>query len=249
MAGIDHRNYIRISDVDQPIYRTYSSGRFINLFKNGHDALVNPGKWDDPFENFFFKARVEISPTEAATLEDLAKGWYGQCWTTNEDTDALWRIYSHDKDGVKVRTTVRKLFENLVSTGGEFSRLQFFVGKVEYLEPVEIVSLMSKLTFQDISFGGTNDRFAKLLCLKRTAFQHESEVRILFNDAEKSNVSKDVFLYPLDANSVFDEVVLDPRLNDGDVGQMTQAIEAAGCKLPIKQSELYRVPSFTIPLQ
>lgn len=182
-------------------------------------------------------------------MEDLAKDWYGQCWTTNDDTDALWRIYSHDKDGVKVRTTVRKLLENLVATGGAFSPLQFFAGAVDYHDLAAITSMMSGVTFQDISFGGTNDKFAELLCIKRKAFEHEAEVRILFNDTEKKNSATGIFVYPLDANGIFDQVVLDPRLGQVEFDRLKQAIEGAGCKLPITQSDLYRVPAFTIPLQ
>lgn len=249
MSTIDPKNYIRIPNPDQIIYRTYSSKRFLDVLTSGRDALVNPSKWDDPFENFFFKAKVEISPTEAATLEDLAKDWYGQCWTINDDTDALWRIYSHDKDGVKVRTTVRKLLGNLVATGGAFPRLQYFAGAVGYHDLAAITSMMSGVTFQDISFGGTNDKFAELLCMKRTAFAHEAEVRILFNDTEKKNGATGIFTYPLNANDIFDEVVLDPRLSQVDFLTLQQAIVRAGCKLPVTQSDLYHTPLFTIPLE
>lgn len=105
-------------NIDQPIYRTYSAQRFVALLKTSSDALVNPAMWEDTFENFFLKSKVQVSATEVASLENLTSDWYGQCWTINEDTDALWRIHSHDQTGVKVRTTIRKLFDNLVGGGG-----------------------------------------------------------------------------------------------------------------------------------
>ncbi|MES4993067.1 DUF2971 domain-containing protein [Agrobacterium radiobacter] len=248
MSAVDPKNYINVINIDQPIYRTYSAKRFVALLKTGSDALVNPAMWEDPFENFFLKSNVQVSATEVASLENLASDWYGQCWTINEDTDALWRIYSHDQTGVKVRSTIRKLFDNLVGGGGQFERLQYYVGTVAYHDLSEIEALMRKITFSDISFGGSNDKFAQLLCVKRKAFSHEAEVRLLFNDVAPKKGSDGVYLYPLDANAIFDEVVLDPRLDASGFADLKSDILTAGCSLTITQSDLYRAPRFTIPI-
>jgi hypothetical protein len=40
------------ADLDRPVYRIYPINRFVHLLSSGRDALVNPSKWDDPFENF-----------------------------------------------------------------------------------------------------------------------------------------------------------------------------------------------------
>src|SRR5262249_33908953 len=152
---------------------------------------------------------------ELGDLESLARDWYGQCWTTNFDTDAMWRIYSPCKDGIQVGTTVRKLFENLRRVSSKAPCLQFFVGRVEYLSEAEITARMAQLTFADVALGGQGDRFADLLCIKREAFKHEAEVRILFQDIDfRWRGSNGIFIYPVDANNVFEKIVLDPRLED-----------------------------------
>ncbi|WP_296201786.1 hypothetical protein [uncultured Hyphomicrobium sp.] len=253
------RSLIRLenADLDQFIYRIYPLDRFKTLLTSKEDALVNPTRWQDPFEDFFLeRTRVMDDLTGAPIpLKNLAEDWYGQCWSFNRDTDAMWRIYSPDPTvavGVKARTTIRKLFENISAIGSPSPELQFFVGRVAYLEENQITSMMNELTFADVAIGGQGDRFADLLCMKRTAFQHESELRLLFQDVEFPNQPKrgvaGVFRYPLDAATVFEEVVLDPRLEDPDVTRITQELRAAGCTISINRSPLYQTPRFIIPL-
>jgi hypothetical protein len=103
-------NGIDIDDWDAPIYRVYSMHRFKSLLNTKTNGLVHPSLWKDPFENFFLKCKAVASDGTFVSLESLSESWYGQCWTKNRDSDAMWRIYSPNKDGVRVSTTIRKLF-------------------------------------------------------------------------------------------------------------------------------------------
>ena len=86
------------SHLDTPVFRTYSFERLVQLIVDRKDALVSPQKWEDPFENFFLAhTMVATASGELGTLESLAGDWYGQCWTYGGDSDAMWRIYSHDR--------------------------------------------------------------------------------------------------------------------------------------------------------
>ena len=110
-------NLLDIPNQDVPLFRIYSRNRFLDMLRTRRNALVKPRLWDDPFENFFLRSRVRGPNGEEISIESIAENWYGQCWTLNEDTDAMWRIYSHDKEGVKVRTTIRKLFDSFYDGG------------------------------------------------------------------------------------------------------------------------------------
>lgn len=250
------RNLVGVSapDLDEYVYRIYAVDRFKSLLASKEDAVVNPTKWDDPFENFFLERTEVKDPATGSTipLKNLAADWYGQCWSTNEETDAMWRIYSPDpltRPGVKVRTTIRKIFDNIKLSGSPAPYLQFFIGKVKYCSENDIINLMSRLTFTDIAIGGQGDHFAELLCLKRTAFQHESEIRLLFQDVDlpSKRGGGGVYKYSLDPNMLFDEVILDPRLSDLDANKLQSDLVGAGCSLPIRRSDLYQVPRFIIP--
>lgn len=240
------RNALNISNLDLPIYRTYSKERFLQLLETGNDALVWPRKWDDPFENLFLRSTGVTATGEFVTLEIIERLWYGQCWTYNEDTDALWRIYSPKKEGIKVRTTIRRLFENLLKSAGRMANLKVFIGQVAYMTTDEIVDLLNERSFADVAFGGQNHGFANLLCIKRDAFLHENEVRLLFCDVHQSDSASGVLQYPLDVNRIFDEIVIDPRLGDEEAEALQREIVAGGAMAPIKRSELYKAPTIKI---
>ena len=259
MTNTNEKNIIRLSesDLDSPIFRIYPLERFEPMLASNQDALVNPTKWEDPFENFFLE-RTEVADSVSGStipLKNLAQDWYGQCWSFNQDTDAMWRIYSPDpkaKVGVKVATTIRRLFQNLKLVNSTAPYLQFFIGRITCLTEHQITSLMQALTFSDIAIGGQGDKFADLLCIKREAFQHENEVRLIFQDLNISGSKRGangVFKYQLEPNVVFDEVILDPRLKVPDALAIEKKLKTAGCTLHIAQSPLYQTPKFVIPFQ
>lgn len=41
---------------------------------------------------------------------------------------------------------------------------------------------MKIITFSEMIFGGENNIFAKLFCIKSTGFNHENEIRVLVDD-------------------------------------------------------------------
>jgi hypothetical protein len=234
-------NAIDITDLDQKIYRIFSIQRFKELLSTNELVLMNPQKWDDPFENFFLRANAVDERGQTVYLSDLAKKWYGQCWSFTSESDAMWRIYSPKKDGVRVSTTVRKLFSALWENNDGFGGLRYFIGKVDYWKRAEIESFMRNHSFLDISIGGQNDKFAKLLCIKRTEFAHEAEVRLLANDSDGSIGSNGFYRKSFDYKKTFEDVCLDPRLDDADYQKVKNEFEALGCTLSISQSELYKV--------
>jgi hypothetical protein len=234
------RNIFDITDIDRKIYRIFSVKRFKELIESKRLVLVNPDKWDDPFENFFLKANA-VEPSGAlVSLETLAKSWYGQCWTFTKDSDALWRIYSSNKDGIRVTTTIRKLFNQIWDADDKFNTLNYFIGGVTYKSRSEIEELMNNTSFSDIAFGGQNNGFAKLLCLKRNEFSHESEVRILVNDNNKHG-KNGCYEIEIEYQNIFEEICLDPRLEDREFQNLKNEIQKFSGAIPVTQSELYKV--------
>lgn len=242
-------NIFDIPDSDAPIYRIYSKRWFLDLLNSRENGLVKPRIWDDPFENFFLRSEVTGLDGEKISIENLAENWYGQCWTLNADTDAMWRIYSPDKDGIKVKTTVRKLFDNFYDVHDTFADLKYLIGRVQYKTEAEIVKLMERSTFTGIVLGGQATGFARLLCIKREAFEHESEVRLLFQDLDPKRARGAATRFKFDVNTVCDEVALDPRLDQTEFDAMEAEIKSAGCTLPVSQSTLYRAPKFNLALE
>ena len=224
---------------DTFIYRIFGWKRFNELMSKNELVLVNPDMWDDPFENFYLKADA-YSGKEKISLENLRKDSFGQCWTLNEDTDAMWRIYSHDKCGVRLKTTAGKLFKAVIKQQGIFADFSSYIGKVEYLTKEQLQKLHQH-SFYLTTLGGQGDGLAKMLLRKRVAFEHEAEVRVLAGVSTDHLAEYPDGLYPvsIDFETMFDEICLDPRLE-------TSAFKKLKCQLitrtslPIVQSDLYR---------
>jgi hypothetical protein len=222
------------------------------LITSNELVLVNPEMWDDPFENFFLKSNAIDEKGNTVDFSNLRKMWYGQCWTKNEDTDAMWRIYSPDKNRVRISTTARKLFDAIYNEKDKFASLKYFIGKVDYATKDELNEFMNKNSFWNIAIGGQNDGFAKLLCIKREAFEHENEIRILVNenDEEKNKELNGLYKIEIDKNNLIDDICLDPRLTEEEYHKMESEIKNLFYSAPqIFQSDLYKFDLLPIDLE
>lgn len=233
-------NGIRIEDWDQDIYRIFSEKWFRNLLVTKENGLVRPSAWRDPFENFFLKHGGVMPDGTLVGFDSLAKSWYGQCWTTQRESDAMWRIYSHDQDGVRVRTTVRRLLSSIWQDE-PFGASKYFIGKVRYETRQGIEAFIENTRFSELALGGNAARFAETLLVKRPEFEHEHEMRLLFHDAENQFPEQEVWTHPFDVNSVATEITLDPRLDDEKTSEAAARIKGLGCTVPIVASDLYKI--------
>ncbi len=132
-SSLSYRNYINLDNIvlDKPIYRILPIGRFIQLLTTKSLTLVKPHKWDDPFENLLLSSGLKFG-RESIPISDRVSV-YAQCWTWHRETDAMWRIYSANKDGVRLRSTPRKLLTALKSANPASSKPRCFIGEVEYI--------------------------------------------------------------------------------------------------------------------
>lgn len=234
------KNAIDLEDLDVKIYRIFSFDRFSEMITSRKNGLVHPSKWDDPFENFFLKGVVEMPDGTPVDISQLSKSWYGQCWTKNKDSDAMWRIYSAEKSGVRVETTARLLFSNFYNSSDSFASLKYLIGSVEYKKTEEIERFLAETTLTDLMLGGQSHKFAKTLLIKRPEFSHENEVRLLFHDTDDSYGKEGVAVFPFLWEKILTEVALDPRMSEPEFQTAKQQLISLGCTVPITQSGLYR---------
>lgn len=245
--------FLEESDLDKPVYRIFNFKRLEQIFQEKQLALVKPRMWDDPFENFILNAKGTL---QDGTEFDIAfrENFYGQCWSLTKESDAMWRIYSPKKEGVKVQSTIRKLFAPLFDIGGNFKTLDgeiynpsSFVGKVKYASTKELISMlkdkkrMSSKIFDQSGWGQASTFF-----FKRVAFKHENEVRLIYN--RQSGNSFDTFQFPVDPNDLLDRIVFDPRMDATVYKQYKQQVKDWGYKREIIQSSLYKIRKFNISL-
>jgi len=240
-------------DLDKPIYRIFSFSRLEEIFNERKLTLVKPKKWDDPFENFILNSTGTL-PDGRKLQIGFREQFFGQCWSLTKESDAMWRIYSQEKDGVKVKTTIRKLFTPLFQLGGQHQKINgvvynlfSFVGKVKYAGTKTLLTMlkdekkMNGKIFDQSGWGQASTFF-----FKRVAFRHEREIRIIYN--HQNNSIEDIFKFDIDPFDLFDEIVFDPRMKEDVYQEQKAKLIRLGYNKKVIQSGLYKLKKFTISL-
>jgi hypothetical protein len=225
-------------DLDKHIYRIFKLEHVRSWFESGENVLVSPKLWDDPFENFILNSEAILPGGDKVTFA-FRNDFFGQCWTTHKASDAMWRIYSDDKKGIRVRTTIRKLLVSLSLWSGEKANFEAHIGKVQYLSAKKLVKFANTAISEPFE---AND-FARTLLVKRLAFKHEQEVRLLFFSSERRPHPGDKFSYTADPHNVVEQLMVDPRLVVDEAENLKQDLRGwTGFKGPILRSLLYAAP-------
>lgn len=238
------KNYIDIEQhgYEKKIFRIFSIDRLIEMFEQKKNALVKPELWDDPFENFILNIPVK-DKTGKGSKSILRKRGYGQCWTLNVESDAMWRIYSPDKNGVKIQTTIRKLFRSLYSAQTSYASISCYIGKVKYYSNKDIEKLISDRIAGRKQFDGSIGQ-ARSLLFKRWAFRHEKEIRLIFLEPHNQSNSN-VYLYPCNPLTFIDRITFDSRMSQRLYEIFKKHLKGIGFQGTLVQSNLYRPPKFT----
>jgi len=242
-------NYLNLSetDLDRPIYRVFSKRRFDEVLQTKKLVLVWPSKWDDPFENYIMNSTGELKDGTPFQI-DFRKRFYGQCWTLKKESDAIWRIYAPKKDGVKVQTTIRKLFNALYNHEAKFRDMSCFIGKVTYHKKETLTAyLKDGVTISKLITDQRGIGQASTLLFKRLAFNHEKEVRLIYYATEK--LITDKFYLSVDPFDLFDQITIDPRVTYSDFRLWKKEFRSMGFKKKIIRSLLYKVPDLSFKFE
>ncbi len=193
-------------DFDNPLYRIVSFDTLLKMFNEKKNTLVLTSKWEDVYENFLLKESF-IRNGKPYSLDSFQDRVFGQCWSTKQSSDALWRIYSPDKKSVRIKTTIGRLWncKPSKSCGGSF-----LIGKVQYFSQSKIQEDLVKVSSFSV------DELSKLmissLFVKRTSFSHESEYRLIYMcDEDSPDNGQVVKELDIDPHDFIKSVYFDPR--------------------------------------
>jgi len=230
----------------QRLYRVMRLEHLFSLFGDKENVLVPPAWWDDPLENFVLKSPA-IMPDGEEIDWAFRDDFFGQCWTRHKASDAMWRIYSPgdkktraDQRGVRVRTTAAKLLGSLHVSAGRHADDQAFLERVRYLRQAK----MAEFGDSAIRFPLNANDFAKTLLIKRLAFKHEREARLLFfADRNRNQFKEGRFHYPIEPHKFIEQIMIDPRVTREEAKQLKVQIQKkTGFKGKILHSKLYVLP-------
>jgi hypothetical protein len=239
---MDDDNYINIPEAmrSRPIYRIISIDRLLELFDNRQNVLLKPKKWQDPFENFILRSRLRLQTGQLAQFS-FHDQFYGQCWTLQSASDAMWRIYSPNGNAVRIRSTIRTVAESLGKALGDYAQIQAFIGKVQYLSNKRLSAFASNW------FPGTPKLRARIsaqtLLVKRLAFKHEREIRLLYFQHNEVDTAGDLHWYSVNPHEFIDQIMIDPRMSEAEVAALKERIQRrTGFRGKILRSLLYAPP-------
>lgn len=242
-------------DLDTPIYK-YIPFRYLKLMiQNSNLYFGKVSSWEDVYENWFLKEQMVLPTGEKGDAMDLIPGVFGQSWTLQEESDAMWRIYSKldrtqhdylDDTAVRIKTTARKLYNVIYANDEDF--YTSYIGAVKYLSQDDFLKMQDSLS--PLNPLDLSEVFVKSYFFKRAPFEHEKEVRpILIYSPKHENFGKDGVSFDIDFDNLIDEMVTDPRLIPDEYRTVRGQLIGLGAKSDkVRNSELYNIPPHIIHL-
>ena len=262
-----NQNIINGLDLDTPIYKYIKLKYVLQMVCNRQLYFDKMSSWADVYENFFLKEKFLMPEGTVVSAESLISGVFGQCWSSLEESDAMWRIYSaYDylnrfqprggEDGnqlfaeivsVRIKTSARKLFEATYLDNMDAVRV--YIGSVDYKSEDEIndfIRGIQPLKPIDINLAWTHSMF-----IKRNPFAHESEVRsIVLRNPDDPEFGNQFLLFNINPADFIEEVVIDPRLRPDDFKYVNDKLIQVGIDSDIiRQSQLYSFEQQDIMLE
>ena len=212
--------------------------------------MSKPSTWTDPYETFLMNYSARMNDGSLVGFEPIKERIYCQCWSTNEESEALWNVHSPNFRSVKIKSSGEKLMEYLYDINNNFHLLSYFIGSVNYVSEDFIKELLKDGIRHYFSSETGGMSIIQSLFIKRKAFSYEDEVRLIFNAPNSSdidyskiinvwNIKENYFSYKININDTIEEITLHPNLNDAECTEMENEIRRLGYKGEIKRSKLF----------
>lgn len=214
---------------DAKLYRYITLSKFMEFIERKKTYFTSIYCWEDRWEAPQDKI---LNHKDAAFSDNIKKhidNMIGQCWSREGVSDALWEIYSDYGEGIMIQTTVQKFLKIKGIKEAMIAPVIYYDDICKALEKIK--SIKPYNTIYGYGF------------LKRKAFEHEKEVRIItLNEHETIDEKKhDQFHveFELDPIEFIQNIIIDPRAHDWFVDTIKKYCKRAGFKIePIKSDLL-----------
>lgn len=241
MKDFQFLNFKSTVELDQPVYRIMKQDHVISLFKNKQNAMSKFGNWKDKFENFLMNCGHETNDVKHDNT--VREKMVAQCWTKDKYSEAMWGIYANDPNErfLRIRSTPRKLLSELNSAQPEQANALIRVGSVEYKSTPKIKEYYEVVKEKEV----TQELLFESLLIKRRAFSHEREVRLMYCAMFGSPDEKGLFWYSVDPQKMITQIMADPNRSRTNWNTEKARIQSQTrfCG-EIKRSKIYDAPAW-----
>lgn len=261
----DHPAFLQIEE-NTIIWRYLDLDKFESLLRDKALFFCRADKFIDPFEGSIPKKEADYRLFEqmrvaqfhkipfdrkkaekniadlSSTHKDLKSSHLINCWhINNTESDAMWRIYLKDNEGVAIQTTPKKLFESL----GNCTE-KIYPGKVRYLD-------YDKDVFHDSEeYPYQSYNVSVPFVHKRLAFAHEKEFRLVFEIHEayrnKEYWENQPFhkgkLVPINVSSLVEKIILPPTIDQPTKKKIATLASSYGYSFTLEDSKLLDKPIY-----
>lgn len=234
-------NFDSVDDFDRPIYRIMPQEYVYALFRGGQNAISKFGNWKDNFENFLMTCGHEVNGVKHDNT--VREKMVAQCWTKERYSEAMWGIYANNPNSrfLRIKSTSRKLLNALTLAQPQQSSALCRVGEVVYKTRNEIKFWYDQNKSADVS----QKLLFQSLLLKRKAFSHEREVRLMYCALFDSLDAKGLFWYNVDPHEMITQIMADPNRDRHKWRVDKEEIRSkTGFRGPIKRSKIYDSPNW-----
>lgn len=205
---IEEINSLYKLDDDANLFRYMDFSKYISLLESKELYFCNSKYFEDKYEGVipagFYKGWTEESKKRYEEFRkkfDEIYSVYVNCWNVNEqESYALWKIYTNPSTGVCVKTTVGSLKESL-------NNKDIRIYKVNYINSFNNIQADYEPPFyfsEHNSGWHINKRIHEVY--KYGAYNYENEVRALFVDISKEPGIN----FPVDLNKLIEGIYVSP---------------------------------------
>ncbi|SLN41319.1 hypothetical protein PSJ8397_02070 [Pseudooctadecabacter jejudonensis] len=234
-------NFSSRQELDEPVYRIMKQEHVLSLFGQRKNALSRFSNWKDNFENFLMTCGHEYNGVKHDNT--TRKKMVAQCWTREKYSEAMWGIYANDPNQrfLRIRSTPRLLLDALCSAKPRQSADLCRIGLVKYQATNKIRSYYNEKKGAEVSM----DLLFDSLLLKRIAFSHEREVRLMHCPIFESLDDKGLFWYDVDPQKMITQIMADPNRDRSKWKTDKADSQQQTCfQGEIKRSKIYDAPKW-----
>lgn len=185
---------------ERDIYRYIPLYRLLEILSLNKLTFMRTNLWEDTFEGFLFDYCVNNFP-QWKEFSDLKATIFCLCLSNDSEKDQIWRSYSPNRDGVRMKVNLDALESSLDDN--------YILGRVHYRHTRVIKNLLCEYKEDKSPSEG---KLIKLFFIKRKQFENDREVRLMTTD---SSTKSDIKSIDIDAKGMIKEVMFDPRMDDG----------------------------------
>jgi hypothetical protein len=212
------------------LYKYMGLSQFLSLVENRQTFITRIRRWQDTWEAPSYQLPVERDDGQLEySVWNLSEEMFGQSWSLHSESDAMWRVYSPDREGLVVQTTA---------------------GKFDLMDEIRFAVLGPVIYYDNLSDGlaeikkedHKDNPFVEAF-LKRKAFEYEAEVRLITVNEERCLGMRykdcDRIYIALDPIEFIESITVDPRSADWYVNTLQTYCARAGLTVVPKKSGLY----------